>query len=166
MRANVIHASLQFVKVGAAPVNLSAIAAAPELMIKDPGQRLELIHDFGLGDILQQAIASQTASKWFQPALQIVATKDFNRLGERIAGSRMVGVLKDAMHQESPVTREEDTIVGDGAIHEVFIGSVAVVIDVESERTQVPGKLPQMDISDKTFGFGNLQSILRKERQS
>ena len=62
-RLNRLDPLLQFFKMGAGPVNLAAPRAAPELIIIDLRERLELTeHFFFLGG-LQFSVATETASE-------------------------------------------------------------------------------------------------------
>src|SRR5437870_11623787 len=70
-RSNGFDPLLQLREMRSRQVNLPATAAASELLIIYPGQRLELIKDFGFLCRFKRGVAAEAASKWSQSEAQI-----------------------------------------------------------------------------------------------
>ena len=147
----------------AGPVNLATTAAAPELLIIDPGQRLELIDDLGFLCRFQQCVAKKAAGKWRQTWAKIKSAQNLDRLFQRILRAHIIAVTHRGMHQKAAVAGEESAPLIVSRFDQLPIFGGGIAADVDPEQSQVADQFSQMTVSDKLLDIAHLQSIFREK---
>jgi hypothetical protein len=145
---------------------LSAPGAAPELIVINLGQGLELTQDFLLGCGFQARVATQTSAEWRQDRAEIKSPENFDRLFERILRAEIVAMFHRAVHQQSPISGQQGAALAHGGLDELSIFGVAVISHVYSKQTQIANQLSKVTVGNKLSNIAHLQPIFRERSNS
>ena len=163
-RANFFDPLLQFGKVRPRPIDLFAARTAAELVVIDFGERLEFVDYVGLGCLFQRRVASQAPGERRDQLRELKTAHYLNGLFVGVLRARVISVLNDRVHKQTPITRQERSIFSRHHLEQLLVIGVFVVSDVEAEETKIAGEPAQMSISNKSAAVNCLQSFLRVKR--
>src|SRR5262245_59027198 len=155
-RANFFDPLLQFSKMRSRPVDLFATGTAAELVVIDFGKRLEFVDYLCLSCLFQRFIASQASRKRGDQFREVKTADDLDRLFVGVLRPRVISVLNDRVHEQTPITRQERSIFAGHHPKQLAVISVLGVGDIKPEKTKIPGKPSQMSISNKTRNINSL----------
>ena len=155
-RANFFDSLLQFRKVRPRPVDLFAVRTAAELVVIDLGERLEPVDYVDLGCLFQQFVTSQAPRERRDQFRKIKTADDLNSLFIGILGARVISVLNDRVHEQSPITRQERSIFAGHNFEQLPVIGVLEVGDIKSEQTKIARESSQMPISNKPCNSSSL----------
>jgi hypothetical protein len=73
-------------------------------------------------------------------------------------------MLNDRMHEQTPITRQERSIIAGHYLEQLPVIGIVVVIDIKSEETKIAIESSQMSVSNKPRNANCLQSFIRVNR--
>src|SRR5438552_12746982 len=111
--ANLFDSPLEFRKVRPRPVDLFAVRTAVELIVIDFGERFEFADYLDLGYRFQRCVTSQAARERRDQFRKVKTADNLNRLFVGVLRPRPISVLNDGVHEETPITRQERSILAD-----------------------------------------------------
>jgi len=163
-RANFFDPLLQFGKVRPRPIDLFAARTAPELVVTDFGKRLEFVDYVGLSCLLQRCVTSKAPRERRDQFRKVKTADNLDCLFVGIVGARVISVLNDSVHEQTPITRQERSILASHHLEQLPVISVLVVSDIKSEETKIAGEGSQMSVSNKSTDANSLQALFRVKR--
>ena len=163
-RANFFDPLLQFGKVRPRPIDLFAARTAPELVVIDFGKRLEFVDYVGLSCLLQRCVTSKAPRERRDQFRKVKTADNLDCLFVGIVGARVISVLNDSVHEQTPITRQERSILASHHLEQLPVISVLVVSDIKSEETKIAGEGSQMSVSNKSTDANSLQALFRVKR--
>ena len=134
----------------ARPIDLFAVRTATELVVIDFGEWLEFVDYLGLGCFFQRRVTSQTPCERRDQFRKIKAADNFDRLFVGVLRPRVLSVLNDRVHEQTPITRQERSIFADHDLEQLPVFSVLTVGDIKSEQTKIARETSEMSIRYKS----------------
>src|SRR5437763_8680705 len=95
----------------ARPITLPTTAAAPELLIINPGQWLQFVEDLGFLGRFKRRVAAETTGKRRKRGSEIKPAQHFHGLFQWILRAQIIAVTHRGMHEKAPVASEERAIL-------------------------------------------------------